>query len=558
MSEYTLLGKQIKFTDSEDRYASFVYRMVSAMGTAESEFKKWYKSQDNISAVLDGYLKKVQDIVSSYANNMLFDELPALKIYDIGRAEYNEKCLTISDAISIYNEAVDAYNNIIYELEDEMAYREERKAERGRVVGGGFGLGGALKGMATAGAMNAASGAAHSVANAFGNAISKSNANDKKHALYVDGESAFCEGVTDSVCSAFQAHINILNEYYPNYVCANYDLPKSNALLESAKKVTDDREKLLVVAFEACPWNHAVYTYIFSSYDAERKNLLNIAAQYHVDLSDDVEKVLRAEYTSEAQETEAAALVAKKRIITIMSELGIKDSTTFDQLEQDCIARICKKLESATEEECVDLKKKVTEYDALAKNKEPFFDKIKHRIDDIWTQEDSASFDVLYLHTNILNEDEVKEKIKHISEKGRTEKKKVYLDLFNAVNRSNIQKARRFAPLAGTGTVKVILRNLGYILMALGVIIALVGNGENYAACMIPFWGGVLVAIILGIHRSAWNKLTLNGKLIHPVLTMDKQAYEAAVNASNQSYVGPNANEYSDKKESTPENPAKK
>lgn len=47
--------------------------------------------------------------------------------------------------------------------------RQLRKDSRGRVIGGGFGLQGAINGMVTAGMMNAASGALHSGANLIGN-----------------------------------------------------------------------------------------------------------------------------------------------------------------------------------------------------------------------------------------------------------------------------------------------------------------------------------------------------------------------------------------------------
>ena len=47
--------------------------------------------------------------------------------------------------------------------------RQLRKDSRGRVIGGGFGVQGAVKGMMTAGVMNAASGALHSGANLIGN-----------------------------------------------------------------------------------------------------------------------------------------------------------------------------------------------------------------------------------------------------------------------------------------------------------------------------------------------------------------------------------------------------
>ena len=66
-----------------------------------------------------------------------------------------ENCLDMSAAYEAYNIIAKAYNEIQEEYEDEIEYRELRKASRGRVVGGGFGFGGAIKGMAMAGATRA-------------------------------------------------------------------------------------------------------------------------------------------------------------------------------------------------------------------------------------------------------------------------------------------------------------------------------------------------------------------------------------------------------------------
>ena len=76
--------------------------------------------------------------------------------------------------------ARDELKEIDEQLELEKRYREERKDARGRWQGGGFGVGGAIRGAATAGAMNAVSGAAHSMFNAIGNLKSESLAEDAR------------------------------------------------------------------------------------------------------------------------------------------------------------------------------------------------------------------------------------------------------------------------------------------------------------------------------------------------------------------------------------------
>lgn len=65
------------------------------------------------------------------------------------------------------------YCEIRGDQENAKRSREFAKANRGRFVGGGFGIGGAAKGIAMAGAANLATGALYSVGNLLGNAVSK-------------------------------------------------------------------------------------------------------------------------------------------------------------------------------------------------------------------------------------------------------------------------------------------------------------------------------------------------------------------------------------------------
>lgn len=63
-------------------------------------------------------------------------------------------------------------------------YRELRKEYRGRIMGGGFGIGGAIEGMITAGIANLVIGAGHSLFNAIGNAFTNSQERRELENLY--------------------------------------------------------------------------------------------------------------------------------------------------------------------------------------------------------------------------------------------------------------------------------------------------------------------------------------------------------------------------------------
>lgn len=84
----------------------------------------------------------------------------------------------------VFNNAVLAYQKITGELQNTKLAREYGKATRGQVVGGGFGVSGAIKGMATAGAVNMATGALYSLANSFANSRSERKASEEKNRFY--------------------------------------------------------------------------------------------------------------------------------------------------------------------------------------------------------------------------------------------------------------------------------------------------------------------------------------------------------------------------------------
>lgn len=63
-------------------------------------------------------------------------------------------------------------------------YRELRREYRGRIMGGGFGIGGAIEGMITAGIANLVIGAGHSLFNAIGNAFTNSQERRALEDLY--------------------------------------------------------------------------------------------------------------------------------------------------------------------------------------------------------------------------------------------------------------------------------------------------------------------------------------------------------------------------------------
>lgn len=81
--------------------------------------------------------------------------------------------------LTMVQQFIDDVNYIGYELDNRSIQGKLNKALRGRFVGGGFGVSGALKGMVTASILNGITGIGYSIMNTFGDACRLYNAKRK-------------------------------------------------------------------------------------------------------------------------------------------------------------------------------------------------------------------------------------------------------------------------------------------------------------------------------------------------------------------------------------------
>lgn len=176
------LGYPIRFTVGQCIYM----KMLKECSAKAEEIQAAYAKDDPCKSVVDfmqtGYKRGLDLIspVSKFAVNFLasngiyeLDSVSFSRRYKVldGWYELKDKCREIlDDADSFEQSARDT--------------RELRKDSRGCVIGGGFGLQGAIHGMVAAGVMNAASGALHSGANLIGNIRTHLKTQKALEALY--------------------------------------------------------------------------------------------------------------------------------------------------------------------------------------------------------------------------------------------------------------------------------------------------------------------------------------------------------------------------------------
>lgn len=616
MSTYILFGQQISFSEAQDRYSRLVSAYINALFATTTEFTTWYHACGSIEKVLQGYVSEADRLISKYVDGPLYEQLLDLEIYDVGKETYRDNCMVLEPAQT----ACRRFKGLIQKVNDakdaEIEYRESRKQIRSRVVGGGFGLGGALKGMATAGAINAVTGMGHSVVNAFGNVGSSLSAASSKYSIYKDEETfnCLCAALADCLGSTFSAHIQIVNERKPHCIDVFSDSDRAEALLENAKRFPDKAQHLLLEAFKQDPASFDLLQYIFLNYRRERKNVLTIAKSFGISLSDTITSILSQEYTADAKTDESKAQAARKRILSLMDEMGLSESetldqleqdcldrvvanysanaascdeilnrirdytaseknkqaiikkhliwqlgaeyhveftpeeveaviapeytqearastpaaesakkqilykmsvmgaqqsTTLDQLESDCVARLCTNYTHADEKTCDAMLEKIRAYPAQEKIKELYLKKVQGRIEEIWSAEDGEIFDNLYLKTNIEDQSQKDAAIAYIKEKGRTSSSSKYLNAVTNCTPGNIKKAVAYV------SWNLCMAISAAILIIVSAVLLVAFDADIYL-CMIPILVGAALLYFRSKLKKIWNTLTIQGTIFHP------------------------------------------
>ena len=123
----------------------------------------------------------------SEASIMVANDIAANRIYDVDlvtiRTALDERAETVRDG---FDRVQDQYVAILGRTAELDAQRTAARENRGRIIGGGFGVEGAAKGIAEAAVANAAIGLIHGLANVTGKAASAVGDKRKKRELLTD------------------------------------------------------------------------------------------------------------------------------------------------------------------------------------------------------------------------------------------------------------------------------------------------------------------------------------------------------------------------------------
>ncbi|MBJ2355470.1 hypothetical protein, partial [Sphaerochaeta sp. S2] len=199
----------------------------------------------------------------------------------------------IGDWEEIYEAICDEVDDIREAETGEKNYRRARKNGRGRIIGGGFGVEGAIKGIATAGAVNAASGLMHSFGNAIGNASSSANARKQEREILQNPE--FLPTIKKTVYNDILGmHVGVIELYNKSF---NTDIPldyptenyqEALIILQNVNQGVvheSNMNKAMVDAIVKWPYDYQFYNFIISKDSSSTEELERYAHYFNTDIT---------------------------------------------------------------------------------------------------------------------------------------------------------------------------------------------------------------------------------------------------------------------------------
>lgn len=235
-------GLRFEYPEGTELYASIIGSFSIFMESTSQLANTMYNYAGDIREVLETIPEYCESIIESlmeFINNGLY-------AFDINLS-LEEFLLKYSSKYELsyekyYSQVVQAYAEICEEEEGLRRYREAVKASRGRWMGGGFGVKGAIKGAITAGMLNCASDFIHSFSD------SKIERNDsevirrKLNELYRSDKAKvlLCGSFKKIVLNLYKAFMDEIKPVMGD--CYSYDInyEKAKTLYDSTMKFEKD------------------------------------------------------------------------------------------------------------------------------------------------------------------------------------------------------------------------------------------------------------------------------------------------------------------------------
>lgn len=334
---FSVYGKEIAVNDSYDAYNKIRLHFKSHAVDAANRFMTQYRKYGNIDNFASkGYQDGTAIIVEIIEKEVVETLVQNFKVNHIDVDTFVNKYYHKSFSWEEYNaKVIDQYMEIKLDQQQLDAYRTQRRQSRGRVIGGGFGIDGAVKGMMTAGAMNLATGAIHGVFNLGGKVLSMIGDSIKKSSLYNSDETrnTLYNGIYRSVMDMHFSYWRLLQDLQlaisdMQTVPYLYEAPreKADAILKNMSKMSENE---VLDAFPEVllmnPYKIDLYRFMLHLMGDAGGELEHIGNFFGNDIAGLKQQTLSETYKKlgpELKVSEQKALAAKNDFLDVYKKLG--------------------------------------------------------------------------------------------------------------------------------------------------------------------------------------------------------------------------------------------
>lgn len=293
-TSFDLFGYRIGVPNSAKGYIlirnEFESLATDAADTIAANYHSRYKNLEGIMKYADEDAFNL--IVEGIEHAVEF--LNKMGIYNINFDSFAEEAKELIGSWGCaFGELEDIYNKLNDYKQEQKDYRSMRKGGRGRLVGGGFGVGGAVKGMAMAGTVNATTGMLHSLANAVGNAATSAEVGNKMSRIYNDPatKEALCYGIYEDVFYLHYVLIDFINKNGSQNIPILYsenDYKESKIIYDNILNGNVNNDKLesaVLDMLEKYPLDKRFYKLALDLFGDEDNGLESYAGFFDIEIS---------------------------------------------------------------------------------------------------------------------------------------------------------------------------------------------------------------------------------------------------------------------------------
>ncbi len=346
-NSYRIGNKIVRFNEEYAVYIQIIKVLNAQSKKAVKEFTSSYYNWDD-AATASGYAYgKFNSLIKE---GFLSCKSIALEhsVYDYSVSKINEyQWQQITEPFrSAYHKMRSDLNSINQEQRNGEIAREIRKESRSRVVGGGFGIQGAVKGMAIAGAVNLGTGIAHSAFNLVGNAFSSWAASSARSDLYNSSLGQLQLGIRES----FERLLPVIAKIITGkvHVDKNKELTIYKHIKEGAFGDNFDLRNPFAEAFQAFPFDEELYLDYIHRFPDEEKKIMAMGKDIGMDLEEifydelhyygfEFHSIIAAEHVKSIEEpffrviNRIAKPVFKRKISkTLNEEKGVRELNSLE------------------------------------------------------------------------------------------------------------------------------------------------------------------------------------------------------------------------------------